>query len=160
LILDYKFDTVLNAVAPSVGNGYWSYNDLNSSISDTLLNNTSVTLEQVGTYKFIWTVENGSCTTLNDSVFVTVGDLKVFSGFSPNGDEYNQFFVLELSGKNTAELTILDVNGGIVFTTSGKDQIQWDGTTNSGKEIPEGTYFYIIREPGVSDRTGFIELRR
>lgn len=159
-VLDYKFETNLNAQIPSVGTGYWSSYDAGSVVDDTLLNNTGIRLEGVGSYKFIWTVENGACEVLNDSVFITVGDLQIFSGFSPNGDEYNEEFILDLSGLNTAELIVLDINGGVVFSTTGKDQIKWDGKTNNGKDVPEGTYFYIIKEPGVSDRKGFIELRR
>jgi gliding motility-associated-like protein len=91
---------------------------------------------------------------------VTVGDLQVFQGFSPNNDEINEEFILYLSGKNICELIILDINGGMIFNTTGTEQIEWDGKNNNGKEVPEGTYFYIIKEPGVSDRKGFIELRR
>jgi len=158
--LDYKFETNLNAVVPSVGIGYWSWNDSNTTIDDTTLYNAHITLQNVGIYKFIWTVKNGSCIALNDSVFVTVGDLQIFSGFSPNGDDYNPEFILELSGREVSELIILNINGGLVFSTTGTDQIKWDGRNSNGKEVPEGTYFYIVKEPGVSDRKGFIELRR
>jgi flagellar hook assembly protein FlgD len=54
----------------------------------------------------------------------------------------------------------MDIKGGVVFTETAKDEIRWDGKNQSGKDVPEGTYFYLIKEPGQPDRKGYIELRR
>jgi len=105
-------------------------------------------------------------------------------GFSPNNDpeNYNNTFIIsgldlrqKLSGSDSvpayqiAELTIVNGAGNQVFTTSNKNGNQWknwDGRNNDGIEMPEGTYYYLLKitsveVPGeVFKKSGFIILKR
>lgn len=60
--------------------------------------------------------------------------------FTPNGDGRNDLFEIKNSFTNTV---IFNRWGEIVFETN-FNGLYWDGRTNTGKEVPEGTYFYII----------------
>lgn len=63
--------------------------------------------------------------------------------FTPNVDGKNDLFIVSGDGVKTVGMKIYNRWGQIVFETSQKNQ-GWDGRTNSGKKVPEGTYFYII----------------
>jgi gliding motility-associated-like protein len=72
-----------------------------------------------------------------------VGELRIPEGFSPNGDGTNDKFTILNLGKLTAEITIFDRNGTVIYES--KDyQNDWEGRDNN-KNLPTGTYFYSIR---------------
>ena len=48
--------------------------------------------------------------------------------------------------------------GGRIFFEKGY-QNNWDGTWE-GKDLPDGTYFYMIEIDGEDTRTGYIQLNR
>ncbi|HPZ03903.1 MAG TPA: gliding motility-associated C-terminal domain-containing protein, partial [Bacteroidales bacterium] len=76
-------------------------------------------------------------------------------GFSPNGDRYNDYFVIDgLERYPNNKLTIFNRWGNIVFEGAPYTN-NFDGTTNrglrvGGDELPSGTYFYIL-DLGVKD---------
>ncbi len=81
-----------------------------------------------------------------DSVFVDViEDLQVYNVFSPNGDGINDYFEID----NAESFPNMQVEvwarwGDLLFSTVGYDSgSRWDGTTR-GKDVPIGTYYYII----------------
>jgi flagellar hook assembly protein FlgD len=39
-------------------------------------------------------------------------------------------------------------------------QDEWDGTTNSGEELPDGTYYYIIEFNSGNKKAGWVYLLR
>lgn len=63
--------------------------------------------------------------------------------FSPNGDGQNDLFKIDGIGIKTVAIKIYNRWGQSIFETSQFDE-GWNGRTNSGKEVPEGTYFYIV----------------
>ncbi|MEL6255478.1 MAG: gliding motility-associated C-terminal domain-containing protein [Bacteroidota bacterium] len=69
--------------------------------------------------------------------------LDIHMGFSPNGDGYNDKFVIPcLDFFPDNELQILNRWGQELFYQVGYDN-SWEGTSN-GKALAEGTYFYIV----------------
>jgi gliding motility-associated-like protein len=86
-----------------------------------------------------------------DSITVTVDERFVEgegpfipSGISPNGDGVNDFWYIRwLYRYPDNEVTILNRWEDVVFKTTDY-QNDWYGTYN-GKELPEGTYYYILR---------------
>jgi gliding motility-associated-like protein len=137
---------------------------MNDSDSKTEVNNLSP-----GNNLFVWTITNGLC-TIDDSVNIELLPFVIPEGFSPNGDAWNNKFIIEglnLSDKQIAELSILNGAGTVVFTTTnrdGQEWIDWDGRNNKGNELPEGTYYYLLtlttNEKRVFKESGFIELKR
>ena len=72
----------------------------------------------------------------------------VANAFSPNNDDLNDFFDIKGRATGVFNLTIFDRWGEIIYYT---EQIEksWDGFYND-KEIPEGTYPYLIRYSGLA----------
>jgi gliding motility-associated-like protein len=69
--------------------------------------------------------------------------------FSPNGDGINDFFeIVGIQNYPNNELKIVNRWGSKVYEAKGY-QNDWDGTNQFGlsisdKELPVGTYFYIL----------------
>ncbi len=75
-----------------------------------------------------------------------VESLSFPSGFTPNGDGVNDVYRIsgytECQGEyQSSELIIWNRWGNVVFSES-PYQNDWDGTDQSGKSLPEGTYYY------------------
>ena len=103
-----------------------------------------------------------------DTAYVTINVLEIIipeivvpSGFSPNGDGINDYFVIldiELSNDNT--LRIYNRWGQEIYSKSNYDN-SWDGTNDGGNDMPDGTYFYVLKvnDLGV-DRQGYVVIQR
>lgn len=63
--------------------------------------------------------------------------------FSPNGDGQNDVFKIDGIGIKTVAIKIYNRWGQSVFETTQFNE-GWNGRTNSGDEVPDGTYFYIV----------------
>ncbi len=158
--LVYDFITNLEATEPEIGNGLWSTNASGVAFDDVTLNTTEVEFDILGAYILIWTISNGACIPISDSVTVTVQDLKVYKGFSPNGDGINDEFILELPGRYNTELIILNRWGKLIYETQGLEEIRWDGKNLDGDALPSDTYYYIVKEDGEIKTKGYVELRK
>ena len=82
------------------------------------------------------------------TVFVIDDQRVVPTNFvSPNSGGGNQFWVIQnIENYPEAKITIFDVNGFPVFTTTNY-QNTWDGRNRNGETLPDGTYYYIISFP-------------
>ena len=170
----YSFDHIVQMVAdPPVtgGTGKWTVLDGTGSFENDSDNDTKVTGLSNGLNTYLWTVLRGAC-KLEDQVSVSVYDLMVPEGFSPNNDPdgYNNTFIingLDLPNQ-IAELTVINGAGAEVFSTSnrnGNEWTDWDGKNSKGIDLPEGTYYYLltITSKGngqVFRKSGFIVLKR
>jgi len=88
--------------------------------------------------------------------------LQIPSGFSPNGDGLNEYFVirgLEVFPDN--ELFIFNRWGQLLFQAKSYRN-DWDGKNKKGVDAPAGTYFAIleIKSPEKITLTGYVDLRR
>jgi len=95
-----------------------------------------------------------------------VGEVKVFNGITPDGDGVNDFLYIQyldvVEGAANNKVTILNRWGDIVFERENYDNISnvFAGQTDSGKELPAGTYFYKMDFAGSKSINGFISLKR
>ncbi|HCZ37627.1 MAG TPA: hypothetical protein DHV26_17030, partial [Cytophagales bacterium] len=95
-----------------------------------------------------------------------VGAVKVFNGITPDGDGINDFLYIQyldvVEGAANNKVTILNRWGDIVFQIENYDNLSrvFVGVTDSGKELPSGTYFYKIDFAGNKSINGFISLKR
>lgn len=89
-----------------------------------------------------------------------IGEELVFSnGFSPNGDEVNEFF--EIGGAETYpnnSLRVFNRWGNEVFKTDNY-QNDWDGTFN-GARLMNGTYFYLFNDGAGNTYTGYVYIQK
>ncbi|MFA5575475.1 MAG: gliding motility-associated C-terminal domain-containing protein, partial [Brumimicrobium sp.] len=85
--------------------------------------------------------------------------------FSPNGDGVNDFFeIKDLEGYPGSEMSIYNRWGAEVFY-SDNYQNDWDGTSQSklnigGNELPEGTYYYVLRLGGIKGQEGYDTVKK
>lgn len=101
----------------------------------------------LGTYQLI-TIDGRSC---HDTDYVTLEykslDLLIqpHNAFTPNGDNMNDIWQIPgIEQFQGAEVRVFNRWGQLVHVNSPYTNDKgWDGTQN-GREVPEGTYYYII----------------
>ena len=155
--LNFIFETQMNAELSSFETGEWSLISGSGLISDIHSPTTRVTGLSIGENIFLWKVENGSCEE-SAEVKITVYDLFVPSVITPNDDGKNDYFKIgELVYK--VELIIFNQWGNEEFTNSNYLN-EWNGKNNHGEELPEDTYFYVLKfENGVVKKGTVLILR-
>jgi gliding motility-associated-like protein len=96
------------------------------------------------TYRVTGTTEFGCEESDSMNIFLAAG-LKIYSGFTPNGDGHNDFWDIDdIIYYPNASVKVFDRWGRVVFSSVGyADNQRWDGKYK-GKELPIGTYYYII----------------
>ncbi len=99
------------------------------------------------------------CDTATVFVFIECTEFEIFTGFSPNGDGIND--VLRINGLNmyaSHKLTIFNRWGTEVYQSTNYAN-DWQGTWN-GKDLPDGTYFYVLELEGTDPKKGYVQLQR
>jgi len=111
------------------------------------------------------------CDTALVSVTVTTpppGEIVVHvpNSFSPNGDGINDLLEIEgLFPNSRFDLKIYDRYSSLVYENVDQSKT-WDGKSNvefisSSGDVPEGTYYYVLRINGFTDPiAGFIVVKR
>lgn len=171
----YTFDYTIRMTADPVfegGTGKWTVIEGNGVFDNDSDNLTRVNNLSKGNNKFLWTVSKGAC-KLEDIIDVYVNDgLFIPEGFSPNNDpgNYNNAFVIKgLSfDDHIAELIIINGAGVEIFSASnrnGNEWSDWDGRNDKGVDLPEGTYYYLLKVTSVITgqvfkKSGFVILKR
>jgi len=152
--------TNFSANNPIVGLGNWINISGFGNIFNTSNPSSSVDLLEPGDNIFEWVVSNGTCIDAVDEVIITMVPLVVPNGFSPNNDGDNDFFEVEGLEMVENEVTIFN-RWGIELFSANNYQNNWDGRSKSGENLPEDTYFYIIKIPKLDkELSGFIVLKR
>lgn len=166
----------MKAVDPGLVNngekGFWSLlngGTMSYYTSDTTFRATVSNLN-IGKNSFLWTVMKGPC-KLTDTVSIELLNDLIPQGFSPNGDDINNTFVIE--GMNLddhyVDLSIVNGTGLEVYRTSNRNKQEftfWDGKNSAGLDLAEGTYYYMYKiSSKVTDKVlfrkkGFILLKR
>lgn len=122
-------------------NYYWNFNQTTFELGDSIAINT---FPAAGTYVINFIVEAGlGCTdTVTDTILVN-DVLEAPNIFSPNGDGFNDVFIVKSNGVNNFVLNVFNRWGAIVYSQTAK-RLQWDGRSSAGVQLPCGTYFYNI----------------
>lgn len=125
-----------------------------------------------GIYTIIAETDEGCTAETEISLTVQTCNVTVSEAISPNDDNKNDEFVIDgLDGYPNTEVWIYNRWGTEVYH-SDDYQNDWDGTSQSGMnvagdQLPEGTYYYIVKLGGVEDQpnageelTGYVYLKR
>ena len=157
--LNYLFNSTLNAAVPVLGTGQWSNSSDSSVIIDPTNPITAVTNLALGQNIFFWTVTHESCDVVADSLIIYVNDLFFPQAVTPNGDNHNDYFVVEGIENISNTLQVFNRWGQLVFETNNYVN-DWDGIDNYGNELVSDTYFYIANLEGDRAVSGYIVLKR
>ena len=129
----------------------WNIGSLPIGGSETLILVASVNAEGSYTNTAVISGSENDPNTENNTSSVTITKnniLKIPNGFSPNGDNINDLYVIPgIENFPDCELSVYNRWGNVVYKTKGY-QNDWDGTPNvrtagNGK-VQQGTYFYVL----------------
>lgn len=113
-----------------------------------------------GTYTVITTDANG-CQSIDTITLYEPLDLAMPTGFSPNGDGFNDYFVvhgIEIFPENTLE--VYNRWGNLVYDSKNYSN-QWYGNNETGEALPDGTYFVILNiNNDAIVLKGYVDIRR
>ena len=97
--------------------------------------------------------------TINDSF--NSSDVNTPNVFTPNGDGANDVFDFKVMSKCEGfTFEIFDRWGLSIFKVTDGKQTYWDGRTSSGKEVTDGTYFYIMNIESGNKLNGTVTIFR
>lgn len=149
-------------------NYFWDFgNGTTASVNN--LDPISVNYDSVGVYTIMLVAYDGPC---SDTLYLSVTvveppvllpySIEVPNVFTPNGDNVNDFFQLNLVNVASLEIVILNRWGNIL--AEGNDiNFSWDGRVG-GELATEGTYFYRYTAVPLQGEEvkghGFFELAR
>ncbi len=123
---------------------------------------SSIVITTPGVYTCVVSIPNGTsgtfCTNAPITFNATQTNCAIPKGISPNGDTRND--TLDLTGYNVGKLGIFNRYGKEVY--SKLDYVnEWGGQSDSGNELPDGTYYYVIESKiGGDTQTGWIYINR
>tara|TARA_B110000483_G_scaffold23610_1_gene27583 strand:- start:325 stop:1554 length:1230 start_codon:yes stop_codon:yes gene_type:complete len=127
---------------------YWIFSDSDSSSNNEIVKTFSFESDYFGSL-FVKDT-NGCLESLTYNGIELnfddwLGEVRKPNVFTPNGDNMNDEFTIEIPEKveKCAELTIYNRWGQIIYFSTGNN-LKWDGKNSVGSETPTGTYFYTL----------------
>ena len=113
--------------------------------------------------KMLWyQVDEGSSANPCDP-----SQINIPNGFTPNGDGFNDVFVIDGNDAcSPLDLMVFNRWGQVVFEQKEYDN-SWDGRSSNGTELVNGTYYIVVDFSNVDNQrlnnsryTGFLDIRR
>lgn len=158
------------------------FDDYNVTINGGTDGSINLTVNPIATYTYLWsngqttedllniaggtytvTVTNEFGCSEEGSIFVKEPEaIKLPNTFSPNGDGYNDFYVIKgIQGYPNSQLDIFNRWGNLVYSKKGYTN-DWNGVSNNGNELPDGTYFIVVdlNMEGKENVKGSIDIKR
>jgi gliding motility-associated-like protein len=158
--LDYLFNAELDATLNITETGSWSVLSGTGNFSDATNPKSSVSDLSLGENLLVWSVKNGVCPSVTDTVSIIVKNLIIPTLITPNGDGRNDYFVLKgLANLGKTELIIFDRKGVQVYKNLDYDN-SWNGVDYNEKPLPEDTYFYVLKSENGKSLSGYVVIRR
>lgn len=159
------FDTICGVLQPIILNnaapagGYYSGTGIVNGNFDPVIADYG---NHVITYHYSDPI-SGCNQTISDILVVSsscaeIEKVLVVNTFSPNGDGRNDTWNLNLGNYTKSKLVIFNKWGLKVFE-SNERIIQWDGN-HQGKQLPSGSYFYILEIDDTEPYKGSITIVR
>jgi gliding motility-associated-like protein len=159
-LLALQFNATLAAVLGENETGKWSVESGTGVVADTTDPASAVSKLSNGDNILQWIVTKGVCPADTDKVLLIVGDVRLPTLITPNGDTKNEYFViLGLESLGKTELIIFDRRGAMVFKDSEYDN-KWNGVDYNKNPLPNDTYFYLIKPAKNKTLSGYIVVRR
>ncbi len=123
-------------------------------------NSTNLYNLSAGSYTVTITDANG-CVTVRTIILTEPQDLDLPTGYTPNGDGSNDYFVVHgLDAYPNNQFTVLNRWGNTVYDRLNYTN-DWQGENTQGEQLPNGTYFVILTiNKGERTLQGYVDLRR
>jgi len=159
---DITSDLLNNLMAgntPTVGAGTWSIlTGPGGSFANTGDPLSNFTANEAGTYELVWTLTNGVCAAVSDTMILIINPLLIPQVITPNGDGSNDFFeVRGLADVNDVKLFVFNRWGNQVYHHENyKDSFK--GENNDGVKLADDTYYFIIEAQG-KKYTGYLVIK-
>jgi len=177
VLLPYQFAAILEGSFDGEGTSAWSYDfgggDATPVFATPDQKITEVRKLGFGDNTFIFSVTNGKCVAPEVTVTLTVPELIIPQGVTPNNDGINDYFNVEGLEFTHNKLVIINTAGAVVYRADdyrSNDPVgAWTGLDLNGNEVPDGTYYYLLTITGAQDPdvpaftaniSGFLILRR
>jgi len=125
--------------------------------NETLSTNAEVDIESVGE-----TVLHPNKTEVIELRADKLDFLNIPNVFTPNGDSVNDFFIVdEVTESTQISLKVFSRSGLLVYEKVAA-LIHWDGKNYYGQDLPDGIYFYVIKDTEnlYNPATGFFYIYR
>jgi len=159
LTVNFDNTTQLGSTSSGTVTTSWNYgNGLAYTYTNTSVNGTpdgNTVYSAPGSYTVLLIVQQAVGTTTCVGTATTVINVDIVSNvvvpnvFTPNGDNVNDVFLIQSTSISNVTCVIFDRWGVKMYdVASEKGQIGWDGKNLGGKEVPSGTYFYILKATG------------
>jgi gliding motility-associated-like protein len=169
--LDFEIQTV-DASCPTSTDGSARVSNISGCSSPYTITwsfgDTGGKVGRLGPGIYAVTVTSENC-SLTKEFIIGEGDksecrLAFFKAFSPNGDGTNDSWEIENIQRpefSENEIEIFNRWGQSIWSGTGynNQDVVWTGTTKNGKDLPDGTYFYVARVAEVVYK-GYIELTK
>jgi gliding motility-associated-like protein len=148
----------LNLIGGPEGMTTYSWTGPNGFTSNSQSPTVSTSALEVMAGVYTLTVTNASGCSNTATTPVEINELPIPSVITPNNDRTNDYFVIgEIIGK--VELIIFNRWGNIEYTNSNYLN-DWDGRNNKGVELPNDTYFYILKFESGIIKKGSVLIKR
>ncbi|TRW22209.1 T9SS type B sorting domain-containing protein [Flavobacterium zepuense] len=109
-----------------------------------------------GTIAFVRAQNTQGCSAVSP-ITITTGNCDIQKGISPNGDDLNDNF--DLTYLKVHKLSIYNRYGMQVYNKNNYTD-EWYGQTDDNKDLPTGTYYYVIEPESGNSKTGWIYINR
>jgi gliding motility-associated-like protein len=118
-----------------------------TGIISVLVQNTGIDIDQDG-------VSDECDTTVSTDI------VEVPNGFTPDGDNFNDFFVIPIAvNYSNISLSVYNRYGSLVYEKENYSN-DWDGSSSlNGEPLPDDTYYYVLTLDG-EQRQGFVYINR
>jgi|GEM_PF-1204905 gliding motility-associated-like protein len=125
---------------------------------------TPVATPTINTTYYVTSTDTADGCTTRDSVTILVGSgtLVFYHGITPNGDGHNDVWVIDnIETYDNTSVAIFNRWGIEVWSASNYNNttIAWSGNDQSGKPLPDATYFYVVKVNGTTYK-GWVQLTR
>jgi gliding motility-associated-like protein len=131
------------------------------TLSDSTIQNPLAMPVVTTTFTVTGTLMGGCSAQQSVTIQVSGEVIKIVAPLvlSPNGDEINQFWVIEgIENYPDCSLNVFDRQGRNVFREKGYNN-DWDATFN-GNTLPQGVYYYVFGCPDKKVLTGTVTIVR
>ena len=151
---DYILEAVFSDGIYNVDNATFEWSNTENTVLGT---DVKLVVTKIGTYILTIAAKDHSDCSTAVRIDVDETSCDIPKGISPNNDNMNDEF--DLSGLDVKKISIFNRYGEEVYNKSNYTK-EWHGQSNSNKDLPTGTYFYMIERTSGETNTGWVYINR